>query len=74
VEDPATGSANSALVALLATLAPLPDLTLQLDILQGAEMGRPSRLAVSAEKHGGAVTRVRAGGRCALVMEGTLTP
>ena len=74
VEDPATGSANSTLVALLAMLSPLPDLTLHLDILQGAEMGRPSRLAVSAQKHGGAVTRVRAGGRCALVMEGTLTP
>ena len=74
VEDPATGSANSTLVALLAMLSPLPDLTLHLDILQGAEMGRPSRLAVFAEKHGGAVTRVRAGGRCALVMEGTLTP
>jgi hypothetical protein len=28
---------------------------------------------VSAEKRGGAVTRVRVGGRCAPVMEGTLT-
>jgi trans-2,3-dihydro-3-hydroxyanthranilate isomerase len=74
VEDPATGSANSALVALLATLAPQPNLTLQLDVLQGAEMGRPSLLALSAEKHAGAVIRVRAGGRCALVMEGELTP
>src|SRR5205823_252711 len=74
IEDPATGSANSALVALLASLDPAPDLTLRLDVLQGAEMGRPSRLALTAEKQGGTVTRARAGGRCTLVMEGTLTP
>ena len=73
-EDPATGSANSALGALLASLAPERDLELRLQILQGAEMGRPSLLTVTATKQGGAVTRVRAGGRCAPVMEGTLTP
>jgi len=73
-EDPATGSANSALGALLATLAPERDLELRLEILQGAEMGRPSMLTVTVTKQGGAVTRVRAGGRCAPVMEGTLTP
>jgi trans-2,3-dihydro-3-hydroxyanthranilate isomerase len=73
-EDPATGSANSALGALLASLAPARDLELALHILQGAEMGRPSTLAVTATKQGGTVTRVRAGGRCVPVMEGTLTP
>ena len=41
--------------------------------MQGVEMGRPSLLQVSAEKTGGAVTRVRVGGRCAPVMDGTLT-
>jgi len=35
-------------------------------------MGRPSMLTVDAEKQGGAVTRVRVGGRCVPVMEGTL--
>jgi len=73
-EDPATGSANSALGRLLASLAPERDLELTLRILQGAEMGRPSMLTVTATKQGGSVTRVRAGGRCAPVMEGTLTP
>jgi len=73
IEDPATGSANAALAGLLATLAPEADLTLQLEILQGVEMGRPSMLAVTADKQRGAVTRVRVGGRCVPLMEGTLT-
>ncbi|HWP74962.1 MAG TPA: PhzF family phenazine biosynthesis protein [Methylomirabilota bacterium] len=72
-EDPATGSANGALIALLATLDPAADTVLALDVLQGAEMGRPSYLRVTAEKQAGAVTRVRVGGRCAPVMEGALT-
>jgi trans-2,3-dihydro-3-hydroxyanthranilate isomerase len=72
MEDPATGSANGALIALLATLEP-GDGVLTRDILQGVEMGRPSLLSTSAEKQGGVVTRVRVGGRCAPVMEGTLT-
>jgi trans-2,3-dihydro-3-hydroxyanthranilate isomerase len=73
MEDPATGSANGALIALLASLDGARDVTLALDVLQGVEMGRPSRLQLSAEKQGGVVTRVRVGGRCAPVMEGTLT-
>jgi trans-2,3-dihydro-3-hydroxyanthranilate isomerase len=72
VEDPATGSANGALVALLATLDPAPDRRLAFEIRQGVEMGRPSVLALSAEKRGGAVVRVQVGGRCAPVMEGTV--
>lgn len=72
-EDPATGSANGALIALLASLDPAADKILALDVLQGVEIGRPSVLRVSAEKKGGAVTRVRVGGHCAPVMEGTLT-
>ena len=39
---------------------------------QGVEMGRPSRLEVSATKTGGAVTAVRVAGRAVLVGEGTL--
>src|SRR5262249_35236289 len=72
-EDPATGSANGALIALLATLEPAADAHLALDVLQGVEIGRPSYLRVSADKKAGAVTRVRVGGRCAPVMEGTLS-
>ena len=74
VEDPATGSANATLGALLATLAPEASTVLTLEILQGAEMGRPSMLSVTANKEGGTVTRIRVGGRCVLMMEGRLTP
>ncbi len=69
-EDPATGSANCALVGLLAQLLPKQNMTLKLDVWQGVEMGRASRLTGIAEKRNGAVTRIRVGGRCALVMEG----
>jgi trans-2,3-dihydro-3-hydroxyanthranilate isomerase len=73
IEDPATGSANGALVALLASLEPAASTVLSFDVLQGVEMGRPSLLAVSAEKQGGSIVRVRVGGRCTPVMEGALT-
>lgn len=72
MEDPATGSANGALIALLTHLEPGPDARLALEVRQGVEMGRPSLLSVSAEKRGGAIEHVRVGGRCAPVMEGTL--
>jgi trans-2,3-dihydro-3-hydroxyanthranilate isomerase len=71
-EDPATGSANVALAGLLASLDPAPDLSLSLRIVQGVEMGRPSLLEASAEKHGGTVTETRIGGRCVPVMAGTI--
>jgi len=72
-EDPATGSANCALVGLLARLAPQADLVLRLDVRQGVEMGRPSRLRSVAEKVAGDVTRIRVGGQCALVMKGSVS-
>jgi len=36
-------------------------------------MGRPSMLTVTVEKQGGSIARVRVGGRCVPLMEGTLT-
>jgi trans-2,3-dihydro-3-hydroxyanthranilate isomerase len=71
-EDPATGSANVALVGLLASLRGEPDLTLKLRIAQGVDMGRPSLLEASAEKHDGAIARLSIGGRCVTMMRGTL--
>jgi len=71
MEDPATGSANGALAALLAGIAPEPDAVFTFDIRQGVEMGRPSRLTATAEKQRGSVTRVRVGGPCVVMMEGT---
>jgi trans-2,3-dihydro-3-hydroxyanthranilate isomerase len=71
-EDPATGSANVALVGLLASLRPERDLSLDIRIAQGVEMGRPSLLEASAEKRDGVVTETRIGGRCIPVMSGTI--
>lgn len=71
-EDPATGSANVALVGLLASLSAEPDLMLHVRIAQGVEMGRPSLMDAAAEKRGGQVLTTRIGGRCVPVMTGTI--
>ena len=71
-EDPATGSANVALAGFLASLRPERDLTMNLRIAQGVDMGRPSLLEASAEKRDGEVTRMSIGGRCVPMMRGTL--
>lgn len=72
VEDPATGSANIALIGLLAALRPEADLSLAMTIAQGREMGRPSLLDAAAEKRGGTVTGLWIGGRCVEVMQGVI--
>ena len=71
-EDPATGSANVALVGLLAQLRHEADLQLSKTIAQGVEMGRPSLLQAHAEKRNGVVTATFIGGRCVPVMSGTI--
>jgi trans-2,3-dihydro-3-hydroxyanthranilate isomerase len=71
-EDPATGSANVALVGLLASLRPEPDLSVAVRIAQGVEMRRPSLLDATAEKRAGTVVETRIGGRCIPVMAGTI--
>jgi trans-2,3-dihydro-3-hydroxyanthranilate isomerase len=71
-EDPATGSANVALAGLLASLRPERDLSFNVRIAQGVEMGRPSLLDASAEKRDGVVVETRIGGRCIPVMSGTI--
>ena len=71
-EDPATGSANVALIGLLASLRPETNLVLSKTIAQGVEMGRPSILQAEAEKQNGTVTATRIGGRCVPVMSGTI--
>ena len=71
-EDPATGSANVALVGLLASLRPERDVSLQLRIAQGVDMGRPSLLEAAAEKRDGKLTALSIGGRCVTMMRGTL--
>jgi trans-2,3-dihydro-3-hydroxyanthranilate isomerase len=71
-EDPATGSANVALIGLLAHLRAERDLRLTKTIAQGVEMGRPSLLHAEAEKKDGVVTATYIGGRCVPVMSGTI--
>jgi trans-2,3-dihydro-3-hydroxyanthranilate isomerase len=71
-EDPATGSANGALGALLAALEPAASGTFRWRIAQGVEMGRPSMLEVRAEKRDGAVTEAYVRGASVLVSEGQI--
>ena len=71
-EDPATGSANITLVGLLASLRGERDLTLQLRIAQGVDMGRPSLLEATAEKRNGRITGMWIGGKCVAMMRGSL--
>lgn len=71
-EDPATGSANAALAALLATTEPGEDLDLELTIAQGIEMGRPSRLQARVRKRANVVIETRIGGTSVLIADGSL--
>lgn len=72
VEDPATGSAAGAAIALLTQLRPEADADLRWSIEQGVDMGRPSLILGRTEKRAGAVTAVRVAGHAVLVMSGTL--
>lgn len=69
-EDPATGSATSAMTALLAALR--GSAVLQLRVGQGTDMGRPSLMLARAKQENGAVVAF-VGGRCVEVMEGAIT-
>lgn len=69
-EDPATGSANVTLAALLLSLGDAQDA--QQDITQGVEMGRPSLLRTRAWRTADGI-RASVGGSCVPVMQGELT-
>jgi len=73
-EDPATGSATGPLGCYVHKHRLLPPERLAHFVsLQGVKMLRPSRLHVSIQANGDAITRVRVGGRSVLVGEGRLT-
>ncbi len=72
-EDPATGSAASALAGYLAKRERLRDGTTRWRIEQGIEMGRPSLIDVEADARDGVLTAVRVGGSCVVVSEGHLS-
>jgi trans-2,3-dihydro-3-hydroxyanthranilate isomerase len=73
MEDPATGSANCALGALLAGYDSKRDGTIAYRIAQGVEMGRPSTLFAEADKKAGNVVAARIGGDSVMVSEGQIT-
>ncbi len=69
-EDPATGSANATLAALLLSLG--DEDSAEFDITQGVEMGRPSRLHATARRAEDGI-RATIGGGCVMVMKGEAT-
>jgi trans-2,3-dihydro-3-hydroxyanthranilate isomerase len=71
-EDPATGSANCALAALLTHYLPATDGRFRWNIAQGLEMGRPSLLHARTEKIDGKVTGTWIGGHSVMTCEGTI--
>lgn len=71
-EDPATGSANSALAALLAKLDQDPSGSYQWKIAQGVEMKRPSVLSAFAEKQAGEVISCGVAGQAVMFSSGSL--
>lgn len=72
-EDPATGSAAAALGGFLGTRPGLGDGSHRWVMAQGIEMGRPSRLEITAERRDGSLQAVRVAGAAVRVMAGTLT-
>src|SRR3954463_9885806 len=69
IEDPATGSAATPLAALLLSLS--RDAERRYEIVQGVELGRPSRLLCAAHRAADGI-RAKVGGSCVPVLEGTV--
>jgi len=71
LEDPATGSATAATIALLATLGNGLDTERHWRINQGVDMGRPSLLLGRTETRNGLVVATHIAGRCVPVLQGS---
>jgi trans-2,3-dihydro-3-hydroxyanthranilate isomerase len=72
IEDPATGSAAAAIIALLAALRIETDAEVAWRVEQGVDMGRASLLLGRTQKRGGVVYAVHISGRAVPVMHGWL--
>ena len=70
VEDAATGSAATPLAALLLSLGKQSEA--RYEIMQGVEMGRPSRLLCTAKRSADGI-RATVGGSCVPVLKGELS-
>ena len=71
-EDPATGSANCALAALLTDLDDAENGEFHWKVSQGVEMGRPSILETRTVKRAGKVSETCIGGDCVMVARGVI--
>jgi trans-2,3-dihydro-3-hydroxyanthranilate isomerase len=72
LEDPATGSATAATIALLTSLRPEREIDLSWRVEQGVDMGRPGLLLGRTQKRDGLVTAVHVAGHAVTVMHGFL--
>jgi trans-2,3-dihydro-3-hydroxyanthranilate isomerase len=72
VEDPATGSAASALAGVIAHFDNLADGEHRFVIEQGFEMGRPSLIELTLTVSNGALASAHIGGEAVIVSQGTL--
>lgn len=72
LEDPATGSACAAMAGYWAARAPQRAAQCEWLIVQGVEMGRPSRIQVAAQIAGGKLSRVTVQGATVMVGQGIL--
>ena len=71
-EDPATGSANGALVALLSEKEPSQESERLFKVHQGDDMGRPCRLFLRTVKNNQGGTDVYIGGQAKIVGDGNM--
>ena len=74
VEDPATGGASGPLGCYLLRHGVVSAGAAQAIVsLQGAAMGRPSRIYIAIDSQDGAISRVRVGGHAVMIGRGELT-
>lgn len=71
-EDPATGSAASALAGAIVRFDHPADGDHTVPIRQGVAMGRPSLIALGLEMEGGALASASVGGGAVMISEGTI--
>jgi trans-2,3-dihydro-3-hydroxyanthranilate isomerase len=72
MEDPATGSANAGLANLVASLSDEQNATLEWNVAQGIEMGRPSQLRLTAERRQGEIAEIRVAGSAVVACRGQI--
>jgi trans-2,3-dihydro-3-hydroxyanthranilate isomerase len=72
MEDPPSGSANAGLANILASMSDEKDATMEWNVAQGVEMGRPSKLHVTAERRNGEVVEVRVAGGAVVACRGQI--